>query len=114
MKLGETVSRTYAHVYVAMHGRQGFVASRETHTLSIGHDLRRHPLRLFRLLLAFQHHLAEVQKDLEGRKQIFERFMSDNNSVCKAGAFSRCGGRCDAICDGGVRCILAKYHSQKK
>ena len=29
-------------------------------------------------------------------------------------AFLRCNGRCDAICGGGVRCELAKYHSQKK
>ena len=29
-------------------------------------------------------------------------------------AFLRCDTRCDAICDGRVRCELAKYHSQKK
>ena len=37
--------------------------------------------------------------------------------MTKAGfteAFLRCDTRCDAICDGRVRCELAKYHSQKK
>ena len=65
-----------------------------------------------------KHKYTESMQSLVATKQLLSAphfhstnliFMPGNNA-----ASLRCNGRCDAICDGGVRCELVKYDSQKK